>query len=231
MAGKVPFGMIRGLFEGDFLSAGITSNNVQSNSYTLRVRQAWAQTELGHTLFTGGQMWTLLTESKKSAMPGQEAFPLFFDANLHVGYTYVRQTAFRLEETIDPKMTLAAALENSQNQFSASNAPSNFFFGSSGAAGGLNNPDATYTNQVAPDVIVKTAFDPGFGHYEIGGVARFFRERYYPSTSASGAVNDTKTGGGLLLNARVPVKTKAQVGLHVLAGNGTGRYGASILRT
>src|SRR5262249_4010898 len=35
-----------GYFEADFLSAGITSNNNQSNSYTLRQRQAWAQAAL-----------------------------------------------------------------------------------------------------------------------------------------------------------------------------------------
>lgn len=229
-AGKTPWGDVKGYFEGDFLSAGVTSNNLQSNSYTLRVRQAWAQVDLVHTIFTGGQMWTLLTENKRAATPGQEAFPLFFDANLHVGYSYARQMGFRVERALTPTVTLAAALENSQDQFNASNAPSNFFFGAAGAGGGLENPSATYTNQVAPDVAVKASFDPHFGHYEVGGVVRFFRDRYYPSSSsAADAKNDTKIGGGLLLNARVPVTSRAEMGLHLLAGDGTGRYGASIL--
>jgi hypothetical protein len=43
------------------LSAGTTSNNLQTNSYTLRIRQAWAQAEIEKNIFTGGQMWTLLT--------------------------------------------------------------------------------------------------------------------------------------------------------------------------
>ena len=30
-----------GYFEADFLSAGVTSNNNESNSYTLRQRQVW----------------------------------------------------------------------------------------------------------------------------------------------------------------------------------------------
>ncbi len=47
--GEVPFGTIGGYFEGDFLSAGTTSNNLQSNSYTLRVRQAWAQATTKHS--------------------------------------------------------------------------------------------------------------------------------------------------------------------------------------
>ncbi len=228
-SGKTPFGTISGFFEGDFLSAGVTSNNLQSNSYTLRVRQAWGQASFGHFKFTGGQMWTLLTENKKSTDASQEAVPLFFDGNLHVGDTYIRQTGFRIQDAITPKITLAASLENSQYQFSASNAPSNFFFGNAGAAGGLNNSTANYTNQVAPDVIVKAAFDTSHGHYEIGGVARFFRDRYYPNATATGAQNDTRLGGGFVANARFPVTTKLDVGFHLVAGDGTGRYGVSLL--
>jgi len=229
-SGKVPFGTISGYFEGDFLSAGTTSNNLQTNSYTLRIRQAWGQAQAGRTTFTGGEMWTLLSEDKKAASPGQEALPLFFDGNLHVGYTYVRQAGFRVQEAFTPSFTLAASVENSQYQFAASNAGSNFFFGSVGAAGGLNNSAANYTNQVAPDVIVKASFDPKYGHYEIGGVARFFRDRFYPTTGSSvNAQNDTKLGGGVVASARFPVGSKTTVGLHVVAGDGTGRYGASIL--
>jgi multidrug efflux pump subunit AcrA (membrane-fusion protein) len=144
--------------------------------------------------------------------------------------TYLRQAGFRLQDSITPKLTLAVALENSQYQFSASNASPNFFFGNAGAAGGLNNPSANYTNQVAPDVLVKAAYEPGYGHYEIGGVVRFFRDRYYPTTTtAAGAQNDTVIGGGFVANARFAVTTKFDVGLHVLAGDGTGRYGVALL--
>jgi hypothetical protein len=227
--GNVPFGTVSGYFEGDFLSAAITSNNLQSNSYTLRVRQAWAQASFSHYKLTAGQMWSLLTENKKAEDPGQEAVPIFFDANLHVGDTYARQPGFRLEDAFTPKLTVAVALENSQYQFSASNAPSNFFFGNAGAAGGLNNPTANYTNQVAPDVLLKAAFEPGYGHYEIGGVARFYRDRYYPNGTAAGAANDTELGGGFVANARFPVTPRLDVGLHLVAGDGTGRYGVSLL--
>ena len=229
-SGKVPFGTVRAMFEGDFLSAGTTSNNLQSNSYTMRVRQAWGEASAGRFVFTGGQMWTLLTEDKKGAQPGQEQLPLIFDGNVHVGFTYIRQLGFRLQDAVAHGVTAAVALENSQYQFSASNAPSNFFFGNAGATGGLNNPNANYANQVAPDVLAKMSFDPGYGHYEIGGVARFFRDRYYPNgTTSAGAQNDTKFGGGLVATARFPVTTLADVGLHLVAGDGTGRYGASLL--
>ena len=103
------------------------------------------------------------------------------------------------------------------------------FFGAAGAAPGLDNPSADYTNQPAPDVLVKTTFDPGFGHYELGGVVRFFRDRYYPAgTTSANAQNDTRLGGGFVASARFPVK-KLDVGVHLVAGDGTGRYGASLL--
>ena len=229
VSGKPPIATLNGFFE-NFCLAGSTSNNLQSNSYTLRIRQAWAQAATKKTIFTGGQMWTLLTEDKASATPGQEALPLFFDGNFHVGFTYARQPGFRYQRVFSPAFTLAASLENSQYQFSATNASSNFFFGEPGSAPGLFNPSADYTNQVAPDVAVKAAFDPGYGHYEVAGVLRFFRDRYYPNApSGANAQNDTKTGGGLSLSARFPVTPKADFGVHIVGGDGTGRYGASIL--
>lgn len=154
---------------------------------------------------------------------------MIFDQNLHVGDTYLRQTGFRIADQVTPKITAAVALENSQYQFSAANAPSNLFFGSAGVSAGLNNPTANYTNQVAPDVIAKVSFDSGHGHYEIGGVARFFRDRYYPGATAASAQNDTRFGGGFVANARFPITKMVDVGFHLVAGDGTGRYGVSLL--
>src|SRR5580704_8158734 len=56
---------IGGYYEADFLSAGVTSNNNESNSYTLRQRQACVQAAFNNGLtVTGGQMWSLVTETK-----------------------------------------------------------------------------------------------------------------------------------------------------------------------
>ena len=73
----------------------------------------------------------------------------------------------------------------------------------------------------------------------MGGIARFFRDRYYPeltySTTAtthrcrSTGTNQTVFGGGFFANARVPVKKYADVGVHIVQGTGTGRYGTSNL--
>src|SRR2546429_8288057 len=52
---------VTGYFEGDFLGAGTTSNNRQSNSYVFRQRQLWANVtwESGFSV-TAGQMWSLV---------------------------------------------------------------------------------------------------------------------------------------------------------------------------
>jgi hypothetical protein len=226
---------LSGYFEADFLSAGVTSNDNQSNSYTLRQRQIWGQAAMknGFTI-TGGQMWSLVTETKKGTDNRTENLPMTIDAQYHVGFSWARQGAVRIQQKLG-MATVAMSLENAQNIFSATNANSNFFFGNAGTGGGLYNSTANYSNNVAPDVIVKAAFDPKIGHYEIGGLARFFRDRYYPgvtavpTTGATGAANDTKTGGGFFANARVPVTKFAEVGVHVLVGTGVGRYGTSTL--
>ncbi len=56
--GRLKSAKVSGFVEGDFLSAGTTSNNNQSNSYTFRQRQAWGQAAFDNGwTFTGGQMW------------------------------------------------------------------------------------------------------------------------------------------------------------------------------
>ena len=64
--GRLSFAKLTGYVEADFLSSGTTSNNNQSNSYSLRQRQLWGQASLDSGWsFTGGQMWSLVTETRK----------------------------------------------------------------------------------------------------------------------------------------------------------------------
>jgi hypothetical protein len=227
---------LAGYVEADFLSSGATSNDNQSNSYTLRQRQIWAQaaTKSGFTV-TGGQMWSLVTETKVSTDPRTENLPQVIDPNYHVGFSWSRNADIRFQQKAGI-FTGALSLENAQLVgFTGTNDNGNFFLGSAGANGGLYNLTTNYSNNVAPDVIVKfTADPPHMGHYEIGGLARWFRDRYYPNQtlatpSAAGATNNTKVGGGFIANARFPVTHFADFGVHVLAGTGVGRYGTSQL--
>ena len=195
--GKLASAKLTGYYEADFLSAAVTSNNRQSNSYAWRTRQAFGQVawDNGFSL-TGGQMWTLATEDRKGINVRQEALPMMIDPQYIVGFTWSRQYAFRVVKSFHDKFTLAASAEGAQTTlggrgFSAETNTSatgtattsqNFWINAPGAAGGLYNAfDPTgYTANKAPDFIVKAALDPGWGHYELLGIVSQFRSRIYP---------------------------------------------------
>ncbi|MGA2481970.1 MAG: hypothetical protein ABSF92_02485 [Candidatus Acidiferrales bacterium] len=245
--GKLTSMKLTGYEEADFLSAGVTSNDNQSNSFTLRQRQMWGQaaTESGWT-FTGGQMWSLVTERKKGMDNRTEAAPLTIDAQYAVGFSWARQYAFRVSKNFNNKVWLGFAVEQAQTILGGHGAQANFVFGAAGANGGLLPATNNFSFNRTPDVVVKAAFEPGFGHYEIFGVLRTFRSRIFPCAlasstapcvvdgttvpSAAGAANDNRTGGGIGVNARFPlVKNKLDLGVHFLGGEGVGRYGTSTL--
>ncbi len=227
---------LTGYFETDFLGAGVTSNNNQSNSYVLRQRQIWGQAAFhnGWTV-TGGQMWSLVTETKKGLDNRTEALPMQIDAQYTSGFSWARQYGFRVTKNWNNKVWFGASVENAQTLLTASGNPSNFLIGGPGTLGGLYNSLANYSSNISPDYVVKVAFEPGFGHYEVFGVASDFRTRIYPlataaKPSAAGAFNDTLWAGGFGANARWLFYQKhIEAGIHYLGGKGIGRYGDDTL--
>ncbi len=225
---------LSGYVEADFLSAGTTSNDNQSNSYTLRQRQIWGQIATNEGLkVTGGQMWSLVTETKHSTDNRTENLPMTVDSQYHVGFSWERQPGIRFQQSIGG-FTAALSLEQAQIIESATNANANFFIGNAGTAGGLYSPLNNYSNNVAPDLILKATYDARYGHFEIGALGRWFRDRYYPNEtltvpSAAGGANNTKMGGGGFFNARMPITKYVDFGFHGLGGAGVGRYGTSTL--
>jgi hypothetical protein len=197
--GRLKMAKLSGYVEADFLSAGITSNNNQSNSYTLRQRQAWAQAafDSGWTV-TGGQMWSLVTETKKGMDNRTEALPMVIDAQYTAGFSWARQFGYRLTKSfLDNKAWFGVSMENPQATITTHGNAANFLVGSAGAGGGLYNsgittcstsssgvttcsPAASYSFNPSPDIVAKLAFEPGFGHYEIFGVYSRFRDRAFP---------------------------------------------------
>ncbi len=111
---------------------------------------------------------------------------------------------------------------------------------------------ANYSWNDSPDFILKAAFDPGFGHYEIFGIGGLDHETVYPGESTNGnlygglkdyqgnivtpalttagAYSNKLATGGLGASLRFPVvKNKLTVGAKGLFGPGMGRYGSSTL--
>src|SRR5260221_245461 len=170
-----------------------------------------------------------------------------------VGFTWARQYGFRIVKDFGGEVALGLSVEGPQatlggrgfSTFTSTNAvgavttSTNFFINAPGAAGGLFNAfDATgYTVNKSPDVIVKAAADPGFGHYELLGIISTFRNRIFPCSvvgttakdnplptpqplpvtcpvdgstapSALGAFAVTRVGGGLGVSGRWPLFNK-----------------------
>jgi hypothetical protein len=110
-----------------------------------------------------------------------------------------------------------------------------------------------YSFNVMPDIIVKAAFDPSFGHFELFGIGRYAHETVYPGETTNGnlygGLKDIVTGatvapalttagsynnsialGGLGASGRVTLlSNRLTVGLKGLYGPGVGRYGDSTL--
>jgi hypothetical protein len=212
-----------GYMETDFLSSGVTSNSNESNSYTLRVRHFYGvlrNTDSGWYLL-GGQDWSLATLNGKGLNPRSEVTPATIDAQYATGFDWTRNAQLRLVKTFGDTAALGISFESPQAQFANTNGAL-----VNNAGGSLLNSTTTYAVDYAPDVIVKAAFDPGYGHYEIFGMARGFRDRF-PATVAG--TNNTTWGTGLGAGMVLPVGSMLTVQLSGLTGSGIGRYGTSNL--
>src|SRR5215469_5366167 len=104
-----------GYFESDFLGAGTTSNNRQTNSYVFRQRQVWGRAELeSGWAFTGGQMWTLATENRKGMANRTEALPMVIDPQYNVGFTWERAYGFRVTKNFGDHVAVGFSVEGPQ---------------------------------------------------------------------------------------------------------------------
>src|SRR3984957_909878 len=229
----------------DFLSAGVTSNSNQTNSYTLRLRQAWAQAKFDSGLtLSAGQMWSLVTENGNSIALDDDlgrtndARPKTIDPSYNVGFVFARQYGLRVTKTLGDRVAVAFAIENPQATVTTHGNASNFLVGEAGASNSYNTT-ANYSFNPSPDIIAKIAFDPGVGHYEIFGLADRFSDRVFPCAevtatevcgsltgpSAVLAYNKSKNGGGVGASARWNLFSKHIVfGVKGFGGSGIGRY-------
>jgi len=229
----------------DFLSAGVTSTSTQTNSYTLRLRQAWGQVKFDNGWsFLGGQVWSLVTEDAKGISPDDDlgktndVRPKTIDPSYNVGFDFARQYGIRLTKSFGDKVAVAFALENPQATVTTHGNANNYLFVQPGASNSYNTT-ATYGFNPSPDIIAKIAFDPGFGHYEVFGLADRFTDRIFPcaelspgittcngvtGASATGAYNASKEGGGFGASARWTFAKRFTFGLKGFGGSGVGRY-------
>jgi hypothetical protein len=233
---------LTGYAEVDFQGAAPTANSNESNSYNPRLRQLYAQYDRSDWGFEvlAGQAWSLITPTKHGITARDENPPLVIDAQYVPGFSWTRQPQLRLVKQFPVQgVSLGISFENPQTVYNTSGyaTAAGFPSGTNGVVlpvGGFANinnaggsgfaPTVNYSDEIAPDVIVKAAWDPGFGHYEVYGLARFLHDR---TDFVGGGNNATTLAGGGGVAAIIPViPSLLDFQANVLAGTGIGRYGS-----
>lgn len=227
--------------ESDFGGAGGTANYNESNSFSPRVRHFYADlTDKDNGMFfLFGQTWSMVTGEKVGLGVRTENIPQTPDGQYIPGFSWLRVPQIRFVEKFNDMFSAGVSLENpavlvTSNATTGAPALSSFF-ANPGATNSFSPPNTSstpspttnVTTDYVPDVIVKFAVDPGWGHYEAFALNRWFRAR----DIVAGAQSNVKsTGQGYGANIILPLLPKVldfQAG--VLAGKGVGRYGSAQL--
>ena len=220
-------------YEADFQGAGSSSNSAESNSYVLRQRQiyaTYARKDLDFYVM-GGQAYSLLTMNRIGITLLQEDTPLTIDSQYLPGFVWTRSPGLRFVKGFDhDKFDLGLSFETPQASYFTGGNGTGSLAGTvdaTNAGSGTLNPVVTYSDDIAPDVIVKGTADPGWGHYEAFGIARFLHDR---SSVVGNGRNNTALAGGGGAGAILPViPGRLEFQGNILAGEGIGRYGSAQL--
>jgi len=237
--GKEDYASLAAYFELDFLGggSGTSANSKESNSYIPRIRHLYMTYDTNDGWhFLAGQAWSLLAMNKAGVMPRQENTPLTIDAQYVPGFIWTRNPQFRVVKDFDKTVWVGVSVEAPQALITPGRLGAGTTAGYTYALLGKGNfADTTSTtnsnlsNAVSldqyPDIVEKVAVDPGFGHYEVYGLQRFFTDRTLFSGSRS---NNTTVGYGVGGAALLPVLPKfIDLEGRFLWGRGIGRYGSA----
>jgi len=218
---------VLGYVETDFLGTASTSENVTSNSASLRMRVFFVDVRNGDWEFLAGQDWSMMTPNRKgiSPVPSDIFFSQNVDTNYQNGLIWARQPQVRLLYHPTSEWTAGVSLE-SPDQYvgSAVVLPANF-----NAASVDNGSNGTATPNVFPDAIGKIAYDTKLGdgmtfHADAAGLLREFKI----NTLATGAnpvnSNSSATGTAGSINVNLGLMPNLQLIGNAFAGKGGGRY-------
>jgi hypothetical protein len=231
---------LKAYYEMDFLGASTDANNRQSNSFTPRIRQLYAQydNDVYHLHAVAGQAWSLLTQNKVGMLPGSENTPLTIDAQYVPGFDWLRNPQVRFVYDWDKIAWFGLSIEQPATVF-----PGGVSAGTVSPPGpvvtSINNNctgashlngTTTCSNDIGPDIIEKVALDPGFGHYEVFGLQRWFTDQVAISTVPNSWSQKTTFAWGVGGSVLLPVIPKVlDLQGSVMYGQGVGRYMTSQL--
>jgi hypothetical protein len=227
-----------GYLESDFLGNNPGNVAVSSNSNTLRSRLYWVDVRKGAWEVLGGQTWSLITPGRTgiSPLPGDLFYTQDIDVNYQAGLVWGRIPELRFVYHASPKVAFAAALDASEQYvggsaggpqitlptaFTTAGSPAATAYSLSASSSEFNNGQTTLNvPNVAPDVIVKLAFDPSSRfHVEVGGLERQFK-LWNPTTLAK----FSETGAGGFLNLGVGLFKGFRLLTNNFYSDGGGRY-------
>jgi hypothetical protein len=236
-----PMQHLAAYFEMDFLGAGVTANSRSTDGYNPRLRQAYAtyDNDNWHFHMLAGQSWSLITQFKVGITPREENTPLTIDGHEAVGFDRARSWQVRWVGDWNKIAWFGVSVESPQVNFLSNSNSAGDVGGSPippglaindlntcSASGQLNSQTAC-SNDTIPDVVEKVALDPGWGHYEVFGVQRWFTDRVF---AASIGTNKTTFGWGVGASVLLPVVPQyLELQGIVMAGQGIGRYGPGAL--
>lgn len=227
-----PASSITGYVEADFNNGAGGANSVQSNSYTPRLRQAFADytNQSWQAYALAGQAWSLATPYKKGLDPFQSFQPPTIDTAYVVGYDYLRVPVVRVVKGFGPAW-FGLELDAPQTVFGGTAvATTGGSIQTTYPGNGGLNPQSNYSLNSVPDLIGKAAVDTRFGHYEVYGLLRQFQNqasyRLNASNTEGGSFNNYATGGGVGASAYIPIMKYADLQGSILTGSGIGRYGS-----
>ena len=195
--GKIPSMTMSGYYEADWLSAGVTSNNNQSNSYTLRQRQLWADAKTtGGWDFTGGQGWSLATETTQ----GPDHEELRFCRPPSIPSTKPAlcgraSTASASARTSARASSLELSAENAETLNPAGTGlPSNYIFGTAGDTSGLYNSGSNYSPNLRRTSSSRSPLSRAGAIGKCSASAASSATASIPPASVSAAYNNTTDG-------------------------------------
>jgi len=231
---------LKGYYEMDFLGASTDANNRESNSFTPRVRQAFAQYDNDnyHLHIAAGQAWSLMTQERVGMLPNDENVPLTIDAQYVVGFDWLRNPQIRFVEDWNKVAWFGVSIEQPGAVFPGSpsastvSPPAPIVTSINNTCTGSSHLNGTTTcsNDVAPDIIEKVALDPGFGHYEVLGLQRWFSDQVANTTAPNSWSQKVTFGWGVGGNVLLPAIPKVlDLQGSILYGQGIGRYTSSQL--
>lgn len=248
-----PLQHLKGYIESDFNGASTTANSRQTNSYTPRLRQAFVSYDNDdlHLHLMAGQGYTLATQNRVGITPLSENTPLVIDSSQAVGFDYLRQPQVRVVGDWNKIAWFGFSAEAPQTVFPSNSAggaaaaypgpggatavagsviPTGFSVNPGNTcnnSGSLDN-QTLCSNNALPDFVEKFALDPGWGHYEVFGLQRWFTDEVAPAGSTWS--QRTTFGWGIGGSVLLPVLPKLlDVQGSFLTGQGISRYGSSQL--